>query len=152
MNLDLAERLADMVKGHRNEHMLAPTFIRFGIAVMKMACLVAMSMGTATVERDHYLIALEQAEEWAANIITMVDRTTESGFSKQVDDLERYIATAGGKAKLERIYNHMKIPVHETDRFITQLVATGRVRKYQNDLRHNIVEIVRAEQMEEIAA
>jgi hypothetical protein len=152
MNLDLAERLANMVRGHRNEHMLAPTFIRFGIAVMKMACLVAMSMGTATVERDHYLIALEQAEEWAANIITMVDRTTESGFSKQVDDLERYIATAGGKAKLERIYNHMKIPVHETDRFITQLVATGRVRKYQNDLRHNIVEIVRAEQMEEIAA
>lgn len=150
MQLDLAERLADMVKGHRNEHMLAPTFIRFSIAVLKMACLVAMSMGQAVITRDHFLIALEQAEEWAANIITMVDRTTESGFSKQVDDLERYIATTGGKAKLERIYSHMKLPVGETDRFVTQLVATGRVRKYQNDQRHNIVEIIRAE-MEEAA-
>lgn len=150
MQLDLAERLADMVKGHRNEHMLAPTFIRFSIAVLKLACLVAMSMGQAVITRDHFLIALEQAEEWAANIITMVDRTTESGFSKQVDDLERYIATTGGKAKLERIYSHMKLPVGETDRFVTQLVATGRVRKYQNDQRHNIVEIIRAE-MEEAA-
>jgi hypothetical protein len=146
MNLDLAEKLARMVKGHRFEHMLKPTFIRFGITVLKMACLVAMSMGEKVVRRPHYLIATEQAEEWAANILEMVSRTTASAFEKQVDDVERFIASQQSRrAKLERIYSHFKLPIYETDRFITQLVGTGRVRKYTNDQNHNLVEIIQQE-------
>lgn len=127
---DLTYNLSVMTDGHKHEEMLKPTFARFSFTVLKFACLVALSMGSRTVTPLHHMIAVEAAEEWAANIITMVNNTTATGFTKQVDDVERFIASQKGRSvRLERVYSHFHIEKYRMDQLVEQLVAEGRITK-----------------------
>ncbi len=123
------DSLPDIYEGHKFEAMLAPTLTRFNDTVRKCAALVALVDGSFTIELRHLLIALEQAEEWAANAVSMVRRTTETGFARQVDRIEQFVAGQPGSAvRKERIYRTMSpaFEKYEVDRFIAQLVAEGR--------------------------
>lgn len=126
----LERLLAKVSRGHRQEELLKPTMIRFGINVRKIAILAAMVEQSPIVTLQHELIAIEQAEEWLTNIFAMVEQTTASAFSKSVDDIERFIATQRNQeARLERVYSHFKLPVRFMDEYITQLVREGRIAK-----------------------
>lgn len=120
--------MGEAIRGHRQEELLKPTTIRFANSIRKCATLVAMVESSPVVTLEHELIALEQAEEWFANIMTMVEASTSSAFARQVDDLERFIAGQRNRqVKRERIYSHLRIEKYFTDKLIAQLVAEGRI-------------------------
>jgi hypothetical protein len=122
--------LPDIYEGHKFESMLAPTLNRFNDTVRKCAALVALSEGSFEISPRHLLIALEQAEEWLANAMDMVRRTTETGFARQVSRIEAFVAaSAKGQVRREQVYRHMA-PAFEkfdVDRYLQQLIAEGRV-------------------------
>jgi hypothetical protein len=125
--------LPDIYEGHKFEAMLAPTLNRFNDIIRKCAALVALSEGKAEISLRHLLIALEQGEEWLANAMDMVRRTTETGFIREVDRVERFIAEQGGRTTRAKVYRHMnaRFKKDDVDRFIAQLVAEGRVEEPQ---------------------
>jgi hypothetical protein len=119
-----------MFEGHRQHDLIRPTLIRFANSVRKCATLVALTEASPTVQLRHEIIALEQAEEWLTNILVIINATTESAFSRHVDDLERFIAAQrDSQAAASAIYSHFRVPKWETDKYIDQLVAENRIFK-----------------------
>lgn len=118
-----------MFKGHAQEALIEPTRRRIADSVRKCAALVAVCEGRDTVELRDYLIALEQAEEWLGAALWMIGQTTASQFNRRVDDVERFVAGQKDRASLESVYRSLRAPKRETDQYIDQLVAEGRVNK-----------------------
>jgi hypothetical protein len=127
---ELQRKLGTIAKGHRQEELLKPTMIRFGINVRKCAILVALVNGRRVVTLDDELIAIEAAEEWINNIFLMVETTTATGFSRSVDGVEKIIAAGKNQQiRIERLYARLKEPVRFVDEWINQLVKEGRIEK-----------------------
>lgn len=131
--LDMKEYLLiDVAANHRYANRLIPTFERFSTTVMKCACLVALSERQTTVSMDHMLVAIEQAEEWINNIIMMVERTDETPFIRDVNAVERLIASQpGNEMRIEQVYQHSpREKTKDTDELIRKLVSERRVLEY----------------------
>lgn len=108
---------------------LRPTFRRLRETIMRCAALVALSAGRIDITMDDLLIAIEQAEEWVANIITMVEATDESLRTRQVNAIEKAVIANGGVMALAAIHRlpRFKNRRREVEDFIAELVAQGRV-------------------------
>lgn len=106
-HVDLMETLEQFAARHRHAKRLIPTFTRLAMSVMKAACLVCLSEAhlhrahpekARQVTMRHFLIALEQAEEWAANAVTVVDGTDETLFVRDMKRLLAMVQTQPGSA------------------------------------------------------
>lgn len=129
-HVEFKTQIGTMFAGHRQEELIAPTLIRFGINVRKCASLVALSEGRECITLGDELIALEQAEEWLTNIVRMVEGTTESGFTRWVNDIEQFISKQKNReSRIERVYSFFKIEKKRTDDYISQLLAEGRIER-----------------------
>ncbi|MET4703087.1 hypothetical protein ABIB54_000541 [Frigoribacterium sp. UYMn621] len=127
---DMQEYVMSLASGHRQEELLKPALIRFGVNIRKCAILVALVDGKREVSLQHELTAIEAAEEWINNIFLMVGQTTSSPFSRSVDKVEKFIASnKGQEVRIERVYANSPEPKRFVDEFITQLVSEGRVTK-----------------------
>lgn len=126
-DLEFVEFFESIVASHPNAELLRPSVERFSWTVMKCAALVACSLGQGTIERIHYLVALEQAEEWLGNLLTIVSKTTQSSFRRDVDKLEFWLMGRPQKrAKQTDIYRR-SADKFTADRHLEQLIADGRV-------------------------
>ena len=128
---EFIEALYRQSKGHRNEDRLLPTSIRFHYNILKCAALVAVSESCRRIELRHILIAIEQAEEWWANIVFMAHITDDTNFSRSVNAMEALISKQHGREmrKVE-IYKHGPGENRRIkDDLIAELVAQQRVKE-----------------------
>ena len=126
-DLEFYEHFEQILKGHQNAELLRPSVERFSWSVMKCAALVACSMGSAQIQRVHYLVALEQAEEWLGNLLNIVGKTTQSSFRRDVDKLELWIlGRPQRRARQTDIYRRAS-DKFTADKQLEQLIADGRV-------------------------
>jgi hypothetical protein len=120
-----------MVQGHKHEARLKPTRIRFVNTVMKCMALVALSEGETQMTMRHLLIALEQAEEWWTNALFMVNATDETPFIRNVNEVERLIASKPERrARLSALNRESRHDAQTMKRLVDQLAAEDRVLKW----------------------
>lgn len=123
-----------MTQGHRHESRLKPTRVRFVNSIMKCMALVALSEGETVMTLRHLLIALEQAEEWWANALFMVEATDETPFIRNVNEIERMIAAQPGRrAKLSALNRDSRHDAQTVKRLVDQLAAEDRVLKFEQE-------------------
>jgi hypothetical protein len=108
---------------------LKPTFRRLRETAMRCAALVALSEGRLNITMDDMLVAIEQAEEWATNIMLLVEWTDESLRTREVNAIEQAVIGAGGFMALAAIHRlpRFKNRRREVEDLIQELVAQGRV-------------------------
>src|SRR5690606_1390510 len=82
------------------EDRLRSTFRRLNETTLRCAALIALSEGRIRVSMMDLLIAIEQTEEWAQNILTMVELTDESIRTREVNMIERHVIEQGGAATI----------------------------------------------------
>ncbi|KZE41416.1 bifunctional DNA primase/polymerase [Microbacterium sp. T32] len=123
--------VADLARiGHHGPYAdrLRPTFRRLNETILRCAALVALSSGRARIEIGDLLVALEQAEEWATNILTMVEATDESFRTREVNMIERAVLDNGGVMLLQQIHGLPRFRNRRRDvlDLIEELIAQGR--------------------------
>jgi hypothetical protein len=128
---DLIERFDALAQNSPYADRLEPTFGRLEKTVLKCAALVAITKKRKCVEMDDYLIALEQAEEWADNILGMVEATDESPRARQAKRLYELLAANGGRMPLAAIFRHKSYAgdAKYAAGLIDELIAQGRAEK-----------------------
>ncbi len=132
-DLEVYEFFERLIHGHPHEVLLQPSIERFTWSVMKCAGLVASSMSSTTVDRIHYLIALEQAEEWLANLLDIVGKTTQSAFRRDVDKLEKAIVARPSRRMKETEISRLAPDTFTAERWIQQLIADGRATRTRDN-------------------
>ncbi len=107
---------------------LRPTFRRLGETVLRCAALVALSRGRLEVTIPDLLIAIQQAEEWTANILIMVEATDESLRTREVNAIEQAVLRQGGAMPLAAVHRlpRFRNRRREVEDLIAELVAQGR--------------------------
>lgn len=102
----------------RFERIIEPALTRFAKSIIKCATLIALAEASPKVTMRHELIAIEQAEEWLAALVTMIDRTSESKFDRDVEEVFQYIAKEPREES--DIYKNFK-PGDRAERILRQL-------------------------------
>lgn len=131
-HLDMVEAFEKIARSSPYESRLESTFTRLSNTVMKCAALIAAAEGTTTVTLRHLLIAIEQAEEWAANILYMVQATNQTREAREAAKLERFVASQPGRrCSLSTILRHPDFPRgrRHNGELVGELAAQGRVRQ-----------------------
>lgn len=117
--------------------------IRFANSIRKAATLVALSEASELVTLRHELIALEQAEEWLAAMLTVLDMTSESKFDREVEEVREYIAAKPtgqtGEAEIFRVFK----PAERAERILRQLATEERVTRDRDSNGASRVTLVR---------
>lgn len=127
-HVDTTEAFERMAAKSPYPERLRPTFTRVETTILKCAALVALTKGRLRIEREDYLIALEQAEEWVENILEMVEATDESPRARQANRLADLIRSREGMMRRAEIHAHKGYAGarRDTDWLIDELVAQGR--------------------------
>lgn len=125
----------------RNEwDLLEPCMIRVGPNVRRAASLLALEDGRDTVRLEDVLIAIEQAEEWIANLFLMAEKVSASQWARDVDEIENFIRAKNGRALYEVVMR--KFNSRRSRDLLEQLSALqqqGRVREENKNGRKHLV-------------
>src|SRR5690606_41001355 len=103
---------------------------RMGPNVRRAASLLALEDGRDEVLLQDVLIAIEQAEEWIANLFLMAQKVSASQWARDVDEIENFIRAKNGRALFEvvmRKFNSRRN--RDLLEQIASLQAQGRVRE-----------------------
>ena len=87
---------------------ISSTTERMIITALKLATLLAMDDRSLTVKRVHMLQAIGYAGEWFDNAVTVASMVSESEWQKDVDKLEAFIVSKGGRVSYAACYNQFK--------------------------------------------
>lgn len=126
------------------EERLRSTFRRLNETTLRCASLIALSEGRTRVSLMDLLISIEQTEEWASNILKMVEVTDESIRTREVNMIEGHVreqerkgtqATVAGIHRLPRLRNRSR----EVEGLIDELVAQGRAARDKNEAGEGIL-------------
>lgn len=105
---------------------------RFGDNVRKAATLIAMARGSLYVTTDDEIVAIGYAEKWLAALDIVADGISDTFFSKQLDEIEKFIAgREGQEAPLQAIYVFRKEAKRVTDEYLLNLMSQGRITERQ---------------------
>jgi hypothetical protein len=124
---------------------LRSTFKRLNESTLRCAALVALSDGRLRITKTDLLIAIEQTEEWAANILLMVELTDETIRTREVNMIERHLLEQGGAATISSIHRIQRLRnrSREVEGLIGELVAQGRAERTTIDNEGTKAEILR---------
>lgn len=102
---------------------------RMGDIMWKVSMLQAMSQGRTVIGLRDVEFAIGCAEVWLGNVVEMANKISDTVFSKQCDDIERFIAMQKNQtAELGAIYRYRKAERTDiTNQFLDSLVKQGRV-------------------------
>nr|WP_256461053.1 bifunctional DNA primase/polymerase [Agromyces larvae] len=126
-HVDTIESLEAIARASAHPERLDPTFTRLEKTILKCAALAALMDLSPDIEMKHYLIALEQAEEWLANALLLVAATDESPRVRRVNRLVEIIRRAGGFMAMTDVYQLDGFDDYrDVDSLIEQLKKQGR--------------------------
>lgn len=119
--------LKALALAHEDRESMLPAVTRMAVTIRKAATLLAASDGSRMVGLKHVLCALEAAEEWVANLLTVVERIADSEFKKKVDELVRYVESFGeGKVASAQVYRKFSsLRPRELEEIIAGGIAQG---------------------------
>ena len=114
----------DVIRGPLTRHMET---------MVKCAALLALYRGDTDFTLSDALVAISYAEGWYNAMIRVVSETSESDFSRDCLEIERYIRAEGGKVS-EAKFNHrfrkmIRKSPRELDDRIDHLIRSGRVNR-----------------------
>lgn len=106
-----------------------PVVNRMGDIMWKLAALVAASDGRTVVGTADVEVGVYYVETWIANTMTVADGISDTFFSKQCDDIEKFVASREKQeADIGAIYRFRKgEPKRVTDEFLQSLTYQGRL-------------------------
>lgn len=130
-----ATDLYELAKNSPYLDRLRPTFKRLNETALRCAALIALSEGRLRITLTDLLIAIEQTEEWAGNILTMVELTDETIRTREVNMIERFVLDEGGQATIASIHRipRLRNRSKEVEGLIGELVAQGRAQRTAAD-------------------
>lgn len=103
LNLFSAQVKTMITKSPRFETLKGPVE-RLVISVAKVAALFAMDEKKNTIEIEHVLAAIDLAEDWYDDLQKITAMVSESGWQRDLNKLESFIASKGGKTRYETAY------------------------------------------------
>lgn len=108
-----------------------PVLRRFSDILWKIAGLSAASQGRTILGTFDIEIALYYAEGWLANAMQVADEISDTFFSRQCDEIEKFIASRESRrADLGAIYRFRKGEEKRTvDKYLESLVYQGRIEQ-----------------------
>lgn len=117
-------------KDHEAE-LWKPIIRRMGDILWKIAGLSAASQGRSIVGTFDMEIAGYYAQTWIGNAVYIADQISDTYFSKQCDEIEKFIAGRESKrAELGAIYRFRKgEPKRVTDEYLNSLAFQGRIEE-----------------------
>lgn len=80
-----------------NYDILNPSLTRLSDTIKKACALLAVSDGRTYVTEDDVIFVLEQAETWAANLISIGSQISASEFEMECDEIERFVESRPDK-------------------------------------------------------
>jgi hypothetical protein len=103
---------------------------RLVISVAKVSALFAMDERKSVIELGHVLAAIDLAEEWYDDLLKITAMVSEDGWQRDLNKLEQFIASKGGKVSYELAYKQFldKRP-QEFKEMVDGLEDMGRIRK-----------------------
>lgn len=127
----LAIDLFGIARESRYADRLRSTFKRLNETTLRCAALVALSEGRLRMTKLDLLIAIEQVEEWAQNVLTMVEMTDETIRTREVNMIERLLVDGKGKVSISSIHRAPRFQnrSHEVDGLIKELIVQGRAER-----------------------
>jgi hypothetical protein len=112
---------------------ISSTTERMIITTLKLATLLAMDDRSHTVKRTHMLQAIAYAGEWFDNAVTVASMVSESEWQRNVDDLERYINSKGGRVSYGTAYSQFKsMKPKDFEDMVTALQQRGVLNRIGN--------------------
>ncbi len=126
-------KIHNHLQGEQDADLWKPVLRRFGDILWKIAALSAASHGRTVLGTRDVEVALYYGEKWIANAMTIADRVSDSFFSRQCDEIEKFIAGREGQAaELGAIYRFRKNePKRVTDEYLQSLTFQGRIEEAQ---------------------
>lgn len=92
------------LEGSPYGEILSSTSDRMVITTLKLAALLAMDDRSRTIKLIHMLQAISYAGEWFDNAVTVASMVSASEWERDVDKLEAYINSKGGKVAYATAY------------------------------------------------
>jgi hypothetical protein len=103
---------------------IGTTTERMQITVLKLAALLAMDERSVKIKMRHMLSAISYAGEWFDNAVKVASMVSESEWQRNVDDLEKFINSKGGKTSYAMAYRNF--PGKKAFEFEEMVVALER--------------------------
>lgn len=125
----------------RNEwELLEPCMIRLGPSVRRAASLLALEDGRAEVNMTDLLCAIEQAEEWLANLFIMTELVSASQWARETDEIEQFLVGKGGRALYEVVMRKFRGRRNrDLLEQLNSLYAQGRIKESNEGTRKYLV-------------
>jgi hypothetical protein len=128
--------MGSFTEGHPNEDSIEPSRQRMALSIWKCAILLAMYDRSDEVEVRHVVIAIHYAEGWFRNLVRMAASISESEWAREVDSLEAFVVTKGGKVRYDEAYKRFSNKKkREFDEMLEALRSQGRMRVYVDNSR-----------------
>lgn len=130
---------------HKDWEILEPSIVRLGVTMRKAASLLALDAGRDVITMRDLLLAVEAAEEWATNLLTVVGQISTSDFARACDEVVEYIEEKGGSVKREMVMRKFRgIETRFLEGYVSTLVGQGRVKETTGKDRGKYLETVGA--------
>lgn len=112
------------------------TSSRMVISTVKLSALLAMDERSLTIKKSHVLQAIAYAGEWFDNAVTVASMVSESEWQRDVDKLEEFIVSKGGRIGYSAAYRQFKEKrPFEFEEMLGALEARGVLTRIQNGSR-----------------
>lgn len=127
-------------KGHEKYVALEPAITRLGReTTWKCAALLALYRGETTFTLTDVLVALSYAEEWYDSLIRAVEATSESDFSRDVNEIEAYIRAQNGPVTEAKLNHRFRSLIQRSPRELSEriqfLQVSGRILREEQERR-----------------
>lgn len=121
-------------KHHERYDAVEPAITRLGReTIWKCAALLALYRGETTFTLNDALVAISYGSEWYANLIRVVEATSESDFAADAAEIEAYIKAQGGTVTEAKLLHRFRNMVRSNSRELTDRVdflrMSGRVNR-----------------------
>lgn len=124
-------QMTKMFEGHQQWDVLEPSLVRMGVTIRKAASLLALSEGKEIAELRHVLLAIEAAEEWVTNLLTVAGKISASDFERSCDQIEAFVSTKAGEVKKTVVLRRFRaIDYRLFEGYLKALYQQGRLREF----------------------
>lgn len=138
---DVKWAMKERFEGDRNWEILKPSIIRMGVTIRKAASLIALADGRAVVNITDMLFAIEAAEEWVSNLVTVASQISASDFERACDEIEEFVNDKGGRAKREIVMRRFKhLELRDLTVYLDALAQQHRVVETSGEKRVRYLE------------
>lgn len=124
------------VENTQYAEIIGTTAERMVISTLKLATILAMDDRSNTVKMKHILQAIGYAGEWFDNAVTVASMVSESEWMRDVEKLEEFINSKGGKVSYAAAYRNFsnKRPF-EFEEMLQSLESRGTLNRVQSGSR-----------------